>query len=103
MIDSLFDKNTMKKFDNLASKQAKLDYKKNMLTKKTMEKMEAETMVKVLDVVENYGHPNEKLLSNKIKEKYFAGEELEFTDLLNLDNLYKSNYQKFQKRDAKDE
>lgn len=38
MIDSLFDKGTMKKFDDLAYKQAKLDDKKNVLVKKPWKK-----------------------------------------------------------------
>ena len=103
MIDSLFDKGTMKKFDDLAYKQAKLDDKKKVLVKKSMEKMDSETLVKVLNIVKKYGHPKEKIISQTIEEKYFAGEELEFNDLINLDSLYKSNYQKFSKKDVADE
>ena len=44
MIDSLFDKSTMKKFDDLASKQAKLDGNKKELVKKTMEKIDSDTL-----------------------------------------------------------
>ena len=57
----------------------------------------------VLNVVKKYGHPKEKIISQKIEEKYFAGEGLEFNDLINLDSLYKSNYQKFSKKDVADE
>ena len=53
--------------------------------------------------MKKYGHPKEKIISQKIEEKYFAGEGLEFNDLINLDSLYKSNYQKFSKKDVTDE
>ena len=36
-------------------------------------------------------------------KKYFSGEELEFNDLMNLDSLYKSNFEKFSKKDDDDE
>ena len=98
MIDSLFDKGTMKKFDDLAYKQAKLDDKKNVLVKKTMEKMDSETLVKVLNVVKKYGHPKEKIISQKIEEKYFTGEGLEINDLINLDSLYCLITKSFRKR-----
>ena len=103
MIDSLFDKGTMKKFDDLAKKQAKLDDKKDNLVKETMEKMAPETLVKVLDVVKKYGHPREKNMSEEIEDKYFSGKKLEFNDLMNLESLYKSNYEKFSNKDVDDE
>lgn len=103
MIDALFDNNTMKKFDDLAKKQAKLDDKKSDLAKKFMESIDSETLVKVLDVVKKYGHPNEKMLSEEIRNKYISGKKLEFDDLINLDSLYKSNYVKFLNKDVYDE
>ena len=51
MINSLFDKGTMKKFDALAKKQAKLEDKKKNLVKKSMETMNSETLVDVLEIV----------------------------------------------------
>ena len=39
MINSLFDKRTMKRFDDLANKEAKLNNKKKNLVKETMEKI----------------------------------------------------------------
>lgn len=103
MIDSLFDKGTMKKFDDLARRQAKLDNKKDNLVKNTMENTSSETLINVLDVVKKYGHPNEKKLSEEIENKYLSGDNLEFDDLMNLDSLYKSNFEKFSKKDAYDE
>lgn len=103
MIDSLFDKGRMKKFDDLAKKQAKLDDKKHDLVKQTMEKIDSETLAKVLEIVKRYGHPSEKKLSEEIEKKYFSGEELEFDDLMNLDSLYKSNFEKFSKKDVDNE
>jgi len=56
-----------------------------------------------LGIVKKYGHPSEKKLSEEIEKKYFSGEELEFNDLMNLDSLYKSNFEKFSKKDDDDE
>ncbi len=103
MINSLFDKGTMKRFDDLAKKQAKLNNKKSDLVKKTMENMDSETLVNVLDIVNKYGHPNEKKLSKEIENKYSSGERLSFDDLMNLDSLYKSNFEKFSNKDAENE
>lgn len=103
MIDSLFDKGTLKKFDEIAKRQAKLDDKKSNLSKQAMKKLDSETVVKVMEVVKKYGHPNEKQLTLEIENKYFSGQELQFDDLMNLDNLYKSNFEKFSKRDADNE
>lgn len=103
MIDSLFDKGTMKKFDDLAKKQAELNIKKSDLVKKTMLKIDTETVKDVIGVVKKYGHPDEKILSEEIGSKYFSGNRLDFDDLMNLDNLYKSNFERFSKKDADNE
>ena len=55
MIDSLFDKGTMKKFDDLAKKQAKLEEKKKNIAKNSMKKMNSETVINVIKVVKEYG------------------------------------------------
>lgn len=47
--------------------------------------------------------PGGKKLSEEIEKKYFSGEELGFNDLMNLDSLYKSNFEKFSKKDDDDE
>ena len=60
MVKSLFDKGTMKKFDALAKKQAKLEDKKKNLVKKSMETMNSETLVDVLGIVKNMAPPLEK-------------------------------------------
>ncbi len=103
MINSLFDKSTMKKFDTLAKKQAELDDKKSDLVKKTMVEMDPETLVNIIETVKKCGHPNEKNLSKEIGDKYSSGETLDFDDLMNLDNLYKSNFKKFSNKDVDDE
>lgn len=95
MIDSLFDKSTSKKFDGLAKKQAEIDEKKRDLVKETMRKLDSETIINILDIVKSGGHPNEKNRSEEIGKKYFSGAEMEFNDLMDLNNLYKSNYKKF--------
>lgn len=103
MINSLFDKGTMKKFDALAKKQAKLNSEKSDLVKKTMEKMDSETFINVLNIVNEHGHPNEKKLSKEIENKYSSGERLDFDDLMNLDSLYKSNFENFSNKDVENE
>lgn len=65
--------------------------------------MNPETLVDVLKIVKKYGHPSEKKRSEEIEKKYFSGEELGFNDLMNLDSLYKSNFEKFSKKDDDDE
>lgn len=57
MVKSLFDKGTMKKFDALAKKQAKLEDKKKNLVKKSMETMNSETLVDVLGIVKKIWTP----------------------------------------------
>ena len=103
MVNSLFVNGTMKKFDALAKKQAKLEDKKKNLVKKSMETMNPETLTDVLEIVKKFGHPSEKKLSEEIENKYFSGEELGFNDLMNLDSLYKSNFEKFSKKDDDNE
>lgn len=97
MYDSLFDKNIMKKFDDLSHKQAKLTDKKDRLAKNLMEKLDSETIYDVINIVKKYGHPREKKLSQEIEFKYSAGEKLDFDDLMLLDSLYKSNMNNFNK------
>ena len=103
MINSLFDKRTMKRFDDLANKEAKLNNKKKNLVKETMEKIDAVTLVNVFKIVKKNGHPSEQKRSEEIEQKYVSCEELSFNDLMNLDSLYKSNYEKFSKKDDSNE
>ena len=103
MIDSLFDKKTMKKFDDLAAQQAELEDNQRNLVKETMRKINSRTFIDVFEVVKAYGHPCEQKLSAEIEKKYFLGEELEFDDLINLDSMYKSNFENFSKKDDDDE
>lgn len=65
--------------------------------------MNPETLTDVLEIVKKFGHPSEKKLSEEIENKYFSGEELGFNDLMNLDSLYKSNFEKFSKKDDDNE
>lgn len=95
MINSVFDTKTSKKMDKIAIKQAKLDAQKNELVKEAMKNTDAETIEKVMQVIKEFGHPNEKKEITEIEKKYSSGEDLGFNDILNLENLYKSNYMKF--------
>lgn len=103
MIDSLFDEKTAKNFDDLATKQAKLDAKKRNLSEKSMKQLDSQTLKNVFEVVSRYGHPNEKNICDKLNSKYNLGEELEFEDLLTLDNLYKSNFKNFSNKGVDNE
>lgn len=103
MIDSLFDKKISKSFDKLAKQQAELDKKKRDLEKIVKLKMESETITKVFDIVDKNGHPDEKQLSNKIRQKYNDNQALEFDDYMNLNDLYKSNFKSFSNKGANDE
>ena len=57
----------------------------------------------VFKIVKKNGHPSEQKRSEEIEQKYVSGEELSFNDLMNLDSLYKSNYEKFSKKDDSNE
>lgn len=103
MINSLLDDKMSKKFDSLASKQAKLDTKKRDAVKSFMETTNRQTIKEVFDTVRQNGHPNELKLSEIIEEKYSKGEELEFEDVMALNDLYKSNYEAFANKDIENE
>ena len=88
---------------SLKMENAKLNNKKKNLVKETMEKIDAVTLVNVFKIVKKNGHPSEQKRSEEIEQKYVSGEELSFNDLMNLDSLYKSNYEKFSKKDDSNE
>ena len=68
-----------------------------------MGNMDSETLVNVFDIVKRYGHPNEKRMSKGLEDKYSSGEGMDFDDLMNLDSLYKSNFEKFSIKDVDNE
>mgnify|MGYP004644519033 FL=1 len=103
MIESLYDKKTSKRIDDLANKQAKLDNKKANLADEIMINLEPETLKKVFELIKKNGHPSEKKKSEEIEKKYEQGEDLEFNDWVSLDKLYKSNFGKFSKEDDNNE
>ena len=103
MVDSLFDKSATKKFDDLAKRQAQLNGKKGNLAKETMEKLEVETLVNAFEIIDKFGHPNQKKTSKILKNKYDAGNELDFDDLMSLNIMYKSNIVKALNKDVDNE
>lgn len=95
MIDSLFDKKTAKTFNAIAKQKAKLHEKEIDATQKFMRDTRPETITKILDLVEQKGHPDEVKLSQEIRNKYQGDCTFEFDDIMRLDSLYKSNYKYF--------
>ena len=91
MIDSLLDKKLSKKFDTLAEKKASVQKEEDRLCKQFLAQTTRETIVAVLNIVQEFGHPNEQALSQKLKNKY-ENETLSFDDILTLNELYKANY-----------
>lgn len=71
MINSLFDKRTMKRFDDLANKEAKLNNKKKNLVKETMEKIDAVTLVNVFKIVKKTVIPVNKNVLKKLNRNMF--------------------------------
>lgn len=102
MLDSLFDKKQAKLFDTIAKKKAKLHTKELSAVEDFMSSNSMETIVKVLDIVDANGHPNEKTLSHELRNKY-TNHTLEFDDIMTLETLYKSNYKYFKNKDENDE
>lgn len=102
LLDSLFDKKQAKQFDTIAKKKAKLHTKEQSAVEDFMSSNSMETIVKVLDIVDAKGHPNEKTMSQDLRNKY-TNHELEFDDIMTLEALYKSNYKHFKNKDENDE
>ena len=103
MIDSLFDKKTAKKFDTIAHMKSKLDTAERAFVNEFMRTTSSETITSVLDVVDEYGHPDEKKLSQNFRQKYDEGQGLCFDDIMTLETLYKSNYQNYNNKGDGDE
>ena len=61
-----------------------------------------DTIIKILDVVDENGHPKEKITSHELRNKYI-NHELEFDDIKTLDALYKSNHKHFKNKGERDE
>lgn len=95
MIDSLFDKKTAKKFDSIATRKAKQERDEQEFVDNFMRTTSSDTITSVFDVVDAFGHPEEKELSHKLREKYGDGQRLCFDDIMTLESLYKSNYQNY--------
>lgn len=98
MIDSLFDKKTAKRFDTIAKEKAKLRIEEKAAVTDFMAFTSRDTILKILDIVEEYGHPNEINLSRELRNKYCNDNRLEFDDLITLNTLYKSNYSFFKNK-----
>lgn len=92
MIDSLFDKKTAKKFDSVAHRKGKITTQESKLVNEFMRSTSSETITSVFDIVEKFGHPEERKLSYDLRKKYAQGERLEFDDIMTLQSLYKSNF-----------
>lgn len=98
MISSLLDKKTAKLFDKIAKEKALLHQKEEEAVTAFMCTYSKETIYKVLNIVDDNGHPTEKRLAGDLRNKYNTG-NLEFDDIITLDMLYKSNYRFFGNKD----
>lgn len=95
MLSSLFDKKTAKKFDTIAYKKARLAEEESKAVDGFMQSISSDTITSILDVVDEFGHPEEKKWSHDLREKYTQGQHLGFDDVMTLQALYKSNYQNY--------
>ena len=98
MLNSLFDKKTAKQFETISKERAKLQAKEDEAVKNFMHCNSMETIIAILDIVDQNGHPRERDLSLQIRNKYLNA-ELEFDDVKSLEALYKSNYRFFKNKD----
>lgn len=95
MIDSLFDKKTAKQLDKIAVRKAQLERDEQEFVDNFMRTTSSDTITSVLDIVDAFGHPEEKVLSHEFREKYDHGQRLCLDDIMTLDSLFKSNYQNY--------
>ena len=103
MLGSLLDKKSYKKFSSLCDKIAEIDDRKRLFEKQFMQLTTKETIYHVLEIVEKCGHPDEVNKSKALRRKYEAGEGFVFEDIVMLEGLYKSNYDKDDNKDEPDE
>lgn len=102
LFNSLFDKKMAKQFDTIAKEKAKLHKKEVSAVEDFMSANSMKTIMRILDIVDANGHPNEKIASNELRNKY-TSKELEFDDIITLEALYKSNYMFFMNKDEHNE
>lgn len=98
VIDSLMDKRMMQKFDRVAKEKAKVYQKEQEAVECFLQNNSKETIMEVLKVVSDKGHPCEQKSAQEIKNKYLEN-NLEFDDIMTLDKLYKSNYKEFKNKE----
>ncbi len=101
MPSSLLDHKTAKRFDAIAGKRAKIDMKAQKLADEFMCGMSSNTINQVLDIVSEYGHPNERIYANNLRNKYTSGQTFNMDDIMTLDALYRSNCQYFKNQNNK--
>lgn len=77
-------------FDKLAQKKARLAKQENKLMEKFNQKVNAQTLQEVFDIIEAEGKPYEQKTASRIKERYDSGEQLNPEDVMLLDKLYKA-------------
>lgn len=78
------------KFESLAKKKAKLSAKENKLVEEFNENTSHQTLQEVFEILVKMGKPKDRIVVQKIKEKYDSGEQLEFDEIFALSKLYKS-------------
>ena len=97
MKESLFSKDTYKMAEDLKKAKARIQNKESQFVTKFMKETDAQTIYDVMQVITEYGHPNEVIQIKEIREKYVKGETLEGDDIITLNALYQSNIGQFKK------
>lgn len=95
MKDSIFSKNTDKMAELIKKQKAKIQLKENKFISDFMKETDTKTISQIFDIVEKSGHPNEINQIKEIRLKYEKGNELEFDDIISLNDLYLSNIEQF--------
>ena len=78
------------KFGRLARRKAKIAELENKLMDEFNLQTTDQTLREVFEIIEKYGKPIEQKTIIEIKERYDAGEQLEFDDVMMMDKIYKA-------------
>ena len=91
MLNSIFSVSMSRRVRKVEKELAKASLDERKAVKHFMEETDPETISTAIQIVLNNGHPKEIMRIKEIQEKYNSGTDLEFVDITDLDNLYRSN------------
>lgn len=75
-------------FERHAINKAKIADKESRLMAKFNSKISDQTIREIIDIVQKYGKPIEQKQARLIKERYENGDQLEFDEVMLLNQLY---------------